>query len=56
MKLMAFVLSNPMIYRMGGALMRRFSGVLNSRFNPWYKQREMPVAPKESFQEWYKKR
>jgi L-lactate dehydrogenase complex protein LldF len=56
MKLMAFVLSNPVIYRMGGALMRRFSGVLNSRFNPWYKQREMPVAPKESFQDWYKKR
>jgi L-lactate dehydrogenase complex protein LldF len=56
MKLMAFVLSNPAIYRMGGSLMRRFAGVLNTRLNPWYKQREMPVAPKESFQEWYQKR
>ena len=56
MKLMAFVLAHPAIYRMGGALMRRFSGILNSSLNPWYKQREMPVAPRESFQEWYKKR
>jgi L-lactate dehydrogenase complex protein LldF len=56
MKLMAFVLSNPAIYRLGGSLIRRFSGVLNTRLNPWYKQREMPVAPKESFQEWYNKR
>jgi L-lactate dehydrogenase complex protein LldF len=53
---MAFTLAHPAIYRFGGSLMRRFSGALNSRFNPWYKQREMPVAPKESFQEWYKKR
>ncbi len=56
MKLMAFVLSNPVVYWMGGSLMRRFAGVLNTRLNPWYKQREMPVAPKESFQDWYKKR
>ena len=56
MKLMAFVLSNPVIYRIGGSLMRRFAGILNTRLNPWYKQREMPVAPQESFQEWYKKR
>jgi L-lactate dehydrogenase complex protein LldF len=56
MKLMAFTLANPVIYRIGGSLMRKFSGLLNSSLNPWYKQREMPVAPKESFQEWYKKR
>jgi L-lactate dehydrogenase complex protein LldF len=56
MKLMAFTLAHPVIYRLGGSLMRRFSGVLNSRLNPWYKQREMPVAPKASFQEWYKNR
>jgi len=24
--------------------------------NPWFKQREMPEAPKESFQSWYKNR
>jgi len=56
MKLMAFVLAHPMIYRMGGAVLRRFSSLLNTRLNPWYKQREMPVAPKESFQAWYQKR
>ena len=56
MKLMAFVLAHPLIYRMGGAVMRRFSSLLNTRLNPWYKQREMPVAPKESFQAWYQKR
>ena len=56
MKLMAFTLANPVIYRIGGSLMRRFSALLNTSLNPWYKQREMPVAPKESFQEWYKKR
>jgi L-lactate dehydrogenase complex protein LldF len=56
MKMMAFVLANPVIYRLGGAFLRQFSRLLNNRLNPWYKQREMPVAPKESFQEWYKKR
>jgi L-lactate dehydrogenase complex protein LldF len=56
MKLMAYTLSHPSIYRLGGSLMRRFSGLLHSSLNPWYKQREMPQAPKESFQEWYKKR
>ena len=56
MKLMAYTLAHPAIYRLGGSLLRRFSGLLNSGLNPWYKQREMPQAPKESFQEWYKKR
>lgn len=56
MKMMAYVLSHPALYRLGGSVMRRFSGILNTRLNPWYKQREMPVAPKESFQEWYQKR
>ncbi|MCL9967812.1 MAG: lactate utilization protein [Aquirufa antheringensis] len=56
MKLMAFTLAHPAIYRIGGLLLRRFAPLLNSRLNPWYKQREMPVAPKKSFQEWYKKR
>jgi L-lactate dehydrogenase complex protein LldF len=53
---MAFVLANPVIYRLGGSILRKFAGALNTRLNPWYKQREMPEAPKESFQEWYKKR
>jgi L-lactate dehydrogenase complex protein LldF len=56
MKLMAFVLARPALYRFGGSLLRRFAGLLNTRLNPWYKQREMPEAPKQSFQEWYQKR
>lgn len=27
--------------------------VVNNKLNPWYKQRNMPEAPKESFNEWY---
>jgi L-lactate dehydrogenase complex protein LldF len=56
MKMMAFVLANPIMYRIGGSLVRKFAPILNTRLNPWYNQREMPVAPKESFQEWYQKR
>ena len=56
MKVMAFILARPALYRFGGAFFRCFSTLLNNRFNPWYKQREMPLAPKESFQDWYKKR
>ena len=29
--------------------------VVNNNLNPWYKEREMPEPPKESFTEWYKK-
>jgi L-lactate dehydrogenase complex protein LldF len=28
---------------------------VNNKLNPWFKQREMPEAPKESFRDWYKK-
>jgi len=60
MKGMAFVLSHPSIYRitgkMGRWMMRAFPFILNNKsINPWYKQREMPEAPKQSFRDWYKK-
>ena len=29
--------------------------VVNNKMNPWYKQRDMPEGPKESFSEWYEK-
>lgn len=29
--------------------------LLKSGMNPWYKHREMPEMPEESFKEWYKK-
>lgn len=60
MKGMAFVFSNPTIFRMAGymgRLVMRFAPfIVNNSFNPWFKQREMPDAPKESFQSWYKNR
>lgn len=60
MKLMAWVLAKPAVYRMAGSMarwvLRNFPLVAKSKnWNPWYKQRELPDAPKESFQEWYKK-
>ena len=58
MKVMSFVLSHPSIYHIAGKMGRwvmRFFPILiaNKKFNPWYKQREMPVAPKQSFRNWY---
>jgi L-lactate dehydrogenase complex protein LldF len=41
---------------MGRWMMRAFPFILNNKsINPWYKQREMPEAPKQSFRDWYKK-
>ena len=57
---MSFVLSHPGLYRFAGTagrwMMRVFPSLLKSKkLNPWYKQREMPDAPKHSFREWYLK-
>jgi L-lactate dehydrogenase complex protein LldF len=59
MKGMAFVLARPALYRFSGKVARWVMQVMpfmvNNKFNPWYKQRELPKAPKQSFTEWYKK-
>jgi L-lactate dehydrogenase complex protein LldF len=59
MKGMAFTLSNPGIYKTAGKagrwVMKHFSFLVNNKLNAWYKQREMPEPPKNSFSEWYKK-
>ena len=59
MKGMATVLSNPLLYKMAGKTGRWFiknvSFTVNNKLNPWYKQRDMPEVPKQSFSEWYKK-
>jgi L-lactate dehydrogenase complex protein LldF len=60
MKLMAWVLARPAVYRFAGKTARWVISnlpflVKNKTWNPWFKQREMPEAPKQSFQEWYKK-
>ncbi|UFH46220.1 lactate utilization protein [Flavobacterium galactosidilyticum] len=56
---MAFLLSKPKLYRfagkMGIKMMKTFPALTNNKLNPWYKQREMPEPPKESFREWYLK-
>jgi len=57
MKLMAGVLGNPSLYRVGGKLareaMRLMPWSVNNKLNPWYKQRDLPAPPKQSFREWY---
>lgn len=59
MQVMAFTLSSPAVYRTGGKAGRWFLKhtpfAVNNKLNPWYKQREMPEPPAESFGEWYKK-
>lgn len=58
-QLMNTVLSSPKIYRLAGKIGRstmRFAPFLvNNNWNTWYKNREMPEAPKESFRDWYLK-
>lgn len=59
MKGMSLLLSSPAAYHIAGKtgrwLLRNAPFAMNNRFNPWYKQREMPGAPEQSFGEWYKK-
>jgi L-lactate dehydrogenase complex protein LldF len=59
MQAMTWVLSNPSVYHTAGKAGRWFMlntpFAVNNGLNPWYKQRDMPVPPKESFGEWYKK-
>lgn len=59
MKAMNFTFSNPKVFQMGGSLGRKIMQTLpfmvNNAMNPWFKNREMPEPPKESFRDWYKK-
>ncbi len=59
MKLMSFTLSSTRRFVLAGKagrmVMRLAPFALNNKFNPWYKQREMPQAPAQSFRDWYKK-
>jgi L-lactate dehydrogenase complex protein LldF len=59
MKAMEFTLSNPGVYRTAGKAGRWFMKYLpftvNNNINLWYKQRDMPEVPKESFGEWFYK-
>lgn len=59
MQVMSNVFARPGVYRFAGALARKIMQLFpwvfkNKKINPWYKQRNMPPVPKESFREWYK--
>jgi L-lactate dehydrogenase complex protein LldF len=61
MRAMAFVLGRPFVYRVAGKFGRRimlwFPQLLKSKkWNNWYRQRELPDPPSDSFLDWYKKR
>lgn len=59
MKGMAAVLSSATIFNIAGKagrfVIKNLPFLVNNSFNAWYKQREMPVPPEESFREWYAK-
>jgi L-lactate dehydrogenase complex protein LldF len=57
MRLMAWVLDCNVNYKVAGKvgrwMMRNLPFLVKNKLNPWYHQREMPDAPKQSFKEWY---
>jgi L-lactate dehydrogenase complex protein LldF len=58
MRILAWILSSPAIYRLAGKTVRWLLRTVpwiakNKKLNPWYKQREMPAAPGKSFRQWY---
>jgi L-lactate dehydrogenase complex protein LldF len=59
MKGMAAMLSKPSLFlfagKWGRKAMKLFPWMMNNKWNPWYKQRELPAPPKESFTAWYTK-
>lgn len=59
MKAMDFTLSSPFVYKTAGKagrwVMKNIPFLVNNKLNAWYKQRDMPEPPKQSFSEWYKK-
>ena len=59
MKGMAAVFSNPALFnflgKFGKKIMKIMPFMVNNQLNVWYKQREMPEPPQESFMDWYEK-
>lgn len=59
MKLMDFTLSTPGRFKLAGKIgrwtLRNAPFAVNHNLNPWFRKRDMPDAPKESFTEWYEK-
>jgi len=59
MQIMDWTLSSPTAYHTAGKagrlVLKHAPFMVNNKLNPWYKHRDMPEPPKESFGEWYKK-
>ncbi|MGI4021890.1 MAG: lactate utilization protein B [Janthinobacterium lividum] len=59
MQAMTLTLSSPGFFKTAGKIgrlvMKYAPFAVSNPLNPWYKQREMPAPPKESFGEWYAK-
>ncbi|WP_443939445.1 lactate utilization protein B [Pedobacter sp. MW01-1-1] len=59
MKVMDFTLSSPTRFKLAGKIgrwtLKNAPFTVNNSMNLWYKNREMPTPPKESFSEWYKR-
>jgi L-lactate dehydrogenase complex protein LldF len=57
MKVAAFVLSRPGLYRlagkMGRTVLKTVPWLAENRWNPWSKARSLPTPPAESFRDWY---
>lgn len=58
MQAMTWTLSSPGMYHMAGKagrwVLKHAPFAVNNKLNPWFKQREMPTPPEQSFGEWYK--
>jgi L-lactate dehydrogenase complex protein LldF len=59
MQVMTWTLSSPGLYHIAGKAgrwaLKYMPFAVNNKLNPWYKQRDMPKPPEESFTEWYKR-
>jgi len=59
MQVMTWTLSSPVLYHAAGKAgrwtIKHAPFAINNKFNPWYKQREMPASPALSFSDWYKR-
>ena len=57
MKVAAFVLSRPGLYRTAGRIgrvvLKTVPWLAENRWNPWSKARSLPTPPAESFRDWY---
>ncbi|MCM0041587.1 MAG: lactate utilization protein [Algoriphagus sp.] len=60
MKLASGIFKSPLAYKISGSLMRNAlkslpNSLIYHPLNSWGKNRNLPDAPKESFQQWYRK-